>query len=588
MVRLIVLNEATALGFWLNILLDRPVTVLAVESTFPRMAKHLNALLTWAVNKGLAQRAIEGSPSLNRIRHYPLYVIFYAIFSRLESAIAEHFEFSLHSPALAEYDYVYRIATANHVHKKEVQVVILREYLANHGQESLKISGLSETTSFLFEACEGRRLPFRRHLALRKMASFVTLAGFLAISIIWACGRIRLWPPGEPETRLAFDWTNNQDLGLVDYLPSRTDALVVLRNRSDAGQVSAQDLRQATMNDGWFSPLSAYSAFKQALKDATRLASLSGKLEVGHYYLMVSQIFHRTRLRAFIERYKPQVFWGRDPYNPAHPIRRAEMHRINGRSVARLHGYGPMTFRVPTVSYVDYDEFYIFGSHLYDRYLKATWASDMQVIPVGSFTVTPDMIARMLQRSGAPHDIAIFSGYLADLNIIELKQFIHDVAQRFSDRRIILQIKPAHLESSTTQAFLEDIISVNENVIHIQKPWHEVALMVGYVFSEPSTVVLECLQLGIPAFMIDVLSEHEECYYRDFEGLCVRNGAEAESRIRQLETGESSFDRRKYISLVAQPDHEWAQVVAARLGFTGSGHAAAGDPHTEQTEHDNR
>jgi hypothetical protein len=89
----------------------------------------------------------------------------------------------------------------------------------------------------------------------------------------------------------------------------------------------------------------------------------------------------------------------------------------------------------------------------------------------------------------------------------------------------------------------------------------------GYVFSDPTTIVMETIQYKIPSFVIDVVEKHQYCIYREFPDLCQNDAQEAADLIRAIEAGKWTYPFQSYRDLVEMPEISIFDQIRLDLGL---------------------
>ena len=166
--------------------------------------------------------------------------------------------------------------------------------------------------------------------------TFIALSG-LTFSIGWVLSRIRLFGYEKKRYFFAVDYIHDgRDEELLEDLNDAGDQLIMLRHRAFhklyAGNLP-EKLDVCIASDGRFELIGGISAVTVVVVDNFKLW-WKFKHCTAPVFLQVALFPYRRMMgRAFFNRFKVRYFWGRDPYNVEHIFRRAEIHRIGGKSL---------------------------------------------------------------------------------------------------------------------------------------------------------------------------------------------------------------------------------------------------------------
>ena len=307
------------------------------------------------------------------------------------------------------------------------------------------------------------------------------------------------------------------------------------------------------VGEGWFKISDGIATLAMVAWDSWQLMRLYLAFEPPYFFKIITLPHRRAKIRAHLARFPTNYFWGRDPYNPEHILRRQELHRIGGKSYGFLSGYGLLTDIMGKISYISFDKLYIVGRAFHDKY-EWGWDKSMEVIPVGSYSVSRDKIARLHNNTERPKDIVVFTSHVAAYNHPLAKAFIRELAESFPDRTLWLQLKALFLENETAQKFIYECMKGLDNIVFTPLELNDLIDKVGYAFSDPSLITLETIQFGIPSFVIDVVEKHEYCIYREYPFLCQKSSHDAIMRIRDMEAGAWTYPFEEYTNLIESPE----------------------------------
>ena len=179
-----------------------------------------------------------------------------------------------------------------------------------------------------------------------------------------------------------------------------------------------------------------------------------------HYVFLTPTVFfqisilpyRKIKYRAFFSKYKVKYYWGRDPYNVDHILRRKELNRIGGKSLGQSTSFS-MTSTIiwPQYRYVNFDQFYVYQTPIWERIYGHNWPSDMELVSCGSGWIKKEFFHQRFNPK--KNNIAIFCALFA--GEAEMVSFIRNVAGFFPDREILLQVRPNVLKTKTGSQFVE-------------------------------------------------------------------------------------------------------------------------------------
>ena len=373
----------------------------------------------------------------------------------------------------------------------------------------------------------------------------LAVLGFL---LGWILARVRLRGPAPRPVFVAADYVADpRDERLYDEVREGGDILLVPRHSR-----TAEDVRQkfpsfivAAAGDGWIPLRRLGDTVGTALRDWWRLMTWTD-LPPGLFYRVISLPYRRLALRAFLHRFRPQFYWGRDDYNEDHILRRQELRAVDSVSLGLNHGYTHYSNHSPMWRYISFDRYYTFGAAHYNRYMHETWAPDMVVVPSGSFGATREDYAHRFDPR--PRDIGVLTAaFVCEERMVE---FVRGLATAFPDRTIWLQVKVIFVDTDDGRAFIAACTEGLPNVRHTRDSIFDIFRRVSYAFSDPSSAVVEAIQFGVCSFLTDVLPVQKVSLYREFPGICVTSADEAAGRIKGIESGARPYPRRSLGELV--------------------------------------
>ena len=253
----------------------------------------------------------------------------------------------------------------------------------------------------------------------------------------------------------------------------------------------------------------------------------------------------RAILSAFFNRFRPKWYWGRDPYNVEHILRRQEINRIGGKSLGVNTGYLTYTIILPMWRYISFDYFYVFGSEPYLKYYSNTFSPDMVLRSVGTFSAPRSVFEK--RNDPRSKDIVIFSGVFAGEP--EMLAMVRGLAEAFPERCIKLQVKSVVADSMSGKNFIDACCKDLSNVTHTTGSVYELMISNRFGVTDPSSIAAESIQLGMETLVIDIPALQVASVWRDYDGLVVQNAAEAAKKFRSFEANEYNYPSDTWMGL---------------------------------------
>ncbi len=552
------INELTLIPFFISILAGKKVYVLSIEPLFPPLQRFLERLVERQIQTGRVQYLMDICPELHHVRSYKVSLLYYNIFRDTLDWHEEFFGFQeaeIHNP---DYSYAINLTTVNYTAPKQLQILLIKEAESVLPEDSVKIVGVLPDTIKMFEAYY-KRLPKCSIRILRYPRSLLNIfisAGTTIFSVGWLLSRLRPFFRARKRYFLAVDFYGDvRDIELAKELKIGGPILIVVVIKYYLEQFREQlaDFDIISSNLGRLNIRNGVIAIGMIFLHGWKLLRKYYARESSLFYKIITLPHRRARIRTQVATYPTDYYWGRDIYNPEHIIRRQELKRVGGKTYTFLSGYGVLGDVAETLSYMSFDKLYIMGRAFKKKY-ERTWATDMDVVPIGSYGLTPGKIAALKNRKEKPKDIVIFTSYVPLFDHPKLKSFIREIAATFSDRTIFLQLKSFFHEDEIAIKFINDCTEGFDNVEYTPLFLEDLIDRVGYAFSDPATIIMETIQFSIPSFVIDVVEKHDYCIYREYPYLCQNEPKEAIRLIRGIEDGTWTYPFESYRDLVETPD----------------------------------
>jgi hypothetical protein len=566
MIRIYNLTEASAAGLALRALLGQRPYVLAIDPIFPPLHGALRRMADKLVAAGRARWAIELAPELDHVWEYPTRILLYDVFAETEAWQNRRYRFAAVDRDVPDYAMAIKQVTCNFARLRHFPWLLLTSALRS--REKVQVIGLPVDSRDGLEAWQGRSFApaIRRGWTPATLLNAAVTLAMTVYALGWIGSRLRLRPAPPEQVLLVADYMEDpKDMAVYDTVAD--GGPIVLVPRDDTKRIAPHarlaPYAVAQPTDGLFAPAAAMASAAMVLRDGMRLFRACRRLPAPLYYKVAALPWRRAVMRGFLGRYRPKFYWGRDDYNVEHVLRRQELHRVGARSFGINHGYPVYCHRFPMWRYVSFDRYYAFGRAVYERYLKDTWASDMEVVSAGAYAPTRDIYAwRARPRR---KDIVFFTGVL--INEPRLAEIVRGVAAAFPERTIHLQVKHLFVDKPSGRDFIAACQRDRPNVVHTRKSIYELLTVAQYACSDPSTVVLEALQFGQVSFALDVSGVQKVSILREFPGLCVSSAEELVQRIRAIESGEWRYPRESFGELVDLSGRVIYDVVREDMGL---------------------
>ncbi len=153
-----------------------------------------------------------------------------------------------------------------------------------------------------------------------------------------------------------------------------------------------------------------------------------------------------------------------------------------------------------------------------------------------------------------------------------------NIAQAFPERTVYF--RPKRLEMvDEVDAALDRLAGGRPGNIRVT---HELAydliFKASYVLSDPSTLVAECIQFGMPTFAAKFIPEWKNLYYDEFPDLCVDSVEAFIERIKDIEAGTYRYPFEAYADLVDLSGAVIWDTIRSDLGLPPKGAAPVAAP----------
>lgn len=535
-----------------SIALKRSVQILDIDPVIPFTKSILQHIVSKQIARGRAHWAIDGIDDLKRVKDVPGKTLLYNVFGEIEPWQNEYFGFSRLDRTIGNYALATKQVITNYIGEKHVSLLVLREIFRQGDTskaDAYECIGMHGATKSVSEFYCRRSLQPRAAWIPARIINFVIGGAILLHSLKWIATHIRLGKADKSFVFCAADFIGDErDCRLYRELEDGGPMLMVPRGWGRASPLASrlEDYEFCDMNMGFLQIKDLFGALAMVLIDQWRIYRHLGSIFPGIYLRLAKLPYSRLLYRGLFSRYDIKYFWGRDPYNAEHIIRRQEINRAGGKSFGVNTGYLTWSILIDPWRYISFDRFYVFGRGKYEKYYGDTWAKDMAIIPAGSFTAERRHYAHRFDDR--PLDIAVFTSVF--IGEPELMGFIRGLARIFTDRKIILQTKDNFDDMPGQREFIDGCQQGLPNVEFSTDSVYDIFMRVRYGFSDPSSVVAEALQFGVMSFAFDMPELQMENVNREYPGLTVTNTEEAANAIRAIEAGEKRYPIEKFRNVV--------------------------------------
>jgi hypothetical protein len=542
-------NELTIFYLVFLILTGKKTYVLAIDPLFPPLHGILRALVLQFINRGKTHWIVDLCPEYRPEWEYWARTLLYNIFAETESWQNDYFDFKGAENKTSDHAFAYKHLVCGYTKKNHLSFLFIQAAIKNT-DSNIKVVGLLPDSVDALEAywqqsfskcVKPLRVPAR-------LINTLVMIGIQSFTLLWAISRLRIKGAPKP-IFFAADYNEDpRDFRLYKEVAEGGPILLIRRHKNYKTKTHPEltGYEVCDWKDGYLTPGVCITTVATIFKDGFRLFTSFFRVPPALFFQIVSLPYRRAIIRSLFCRYHPQYFWGRDDYNVEHILRREELRRIKGTSLGLNHGYSFYSNIYPMWRYISFDQYFTFGLAQYNRYTKDTWAKDMKVVATGSFGASREDYQRIFEPK--PNDISIFaSSFIWDES---MSAFIRDLAKRFPDRTIWLKVKSNFVNTPQGQKFINLCTDKINNVVPTQEDPFALFSKSSYVFSDPSSIIVEALQFGLASFLIDISPIQKVSLFREFPGLCLSSADEATKRIQSIENETWSYPRESFEELV--------------------------------------
>ncbi|MDO8607447.1 MAG: hypothetical protein Q7R40_12995 [Phaeospirillum sp.] len=525
-----IVNELSLIRLVYGLLRGRPVRILGVAALLAPLQGRLQHLVDRLIATGRARRMVDELPELKAASEYVTLIYAGDIYRKLEVWQARHFDYDGADRADPDHAAAYKLTSGKYFHWKYVLIHLLEATRRRYPQR--RVFGASADLLALTEAYFGPAAAagisaqwMPRRLINLGVAILSTL-----VAAAWTLSRVRRrWDVRE--VFLAADFLNDpRDKYLFDEVADGGEILIIPRN-AEIERTLLPDMRgysRCLLRQGFFDPKGAAQALAELIRDGVGLYRRHGGRDPELYYHISTFSFRRMNYRALFNRYRPKFFWGRDDYQVESLLRRSELHRVGAKSLGISHAVQGICILMAMWRWISFDIYYVWADVI-RRHYQDSWAKDMAVRVVGSFGFSRQ---QLLSGRRPEKSILLMCRYV--VGEPEMIRLVRETAEAFPDYEIWVQAKAGYAHDRLVPDYIAACRQSLSNVHHATGDVYQLVLRAGYVVTDASSVISECLQVGVPTLMFDAIADHETCLYREFPGLCITNADDMLAALKRL------------------------------------------------------
>lgn len=569
---LFVLTETSLPGLLWYVFLGRDVYLVDILPGVRSLRGPLAKVAERLIQSGRLKRVYEVDPDLPWLENSPGRGYYHDIHHRVEPWLLAAFSWRDEDRLPPDYAIAMRKAASDTV-GLFATVFLLAEWLGrNTLPDTWVLHGAPAFLARLEEAYHGAPGSYDRRSGweparLLNLANAVLNAG---AAVGWLAARCRPGTRRRPESLwLMADRVDHLDIDLYPNVVEQGRPFAILE-RSPALRRKAipgvERYRRLVREDARI-PLAL--TIKLCARAVTEMAALwwsRAAQPPAVFGAMCVLIAKRAMFDAFFWTFRPSYFWARDDYSLDHTVRSLALRAVGATTIGVCHGI-PINTYVHMWRDIDFDIYYLFGLHLYNRYYKSVWPEHMRIKAVGNYKMPSAHRQRITSAIGnRPRDIAFFA--TASPRLKEFLDYMMDVARHFSDRRVYIRMKPGRNERDRA-ALVEAAGLMPANMIVTEENTYELMCSrISYAVTSGSTVTVEALCYRLVSFVFEEpLFDYP--YYADFPQLMLRDGKHMIARIEAIESGAEHYDLEAFRPLV-DCDANFISIIREDLGLTAA------------------
>ena len=575
MVHLFFLTEFSILQFLFKFFGRKPIYLLPSNPVIAPTAVFLGKLKKQFIRFSWVNPITVTCPDFTAEWEHPRTMLS-NIFGSIEKWQNQYFRFDLADDRLANYGLAYRQIVCNYISSRLYAILAISEFESTRGEENFLVSGLSSDMLEAYEVYNSKNIKnVAWSLKLPNyLSNFIISIVVLFYTVVWMLSRIRFYLAPAKKYSAMIDWVDDSDdVNLYRDMAELGEICLIRRPQIGIFEsfrdpeikdiVSNCDMYQAT--DGVLTPTQVFWCIWKTILDGAKIYLFAGRYEPALFYKVISLPYKTIVYRSLFRRIEPKIYWSRDAYNVEHIVRRQELKAVNGQSWCYLHGYPTYTSIFPMFRYVSFDRLYAVSRHFYEKDYYSTWDPDMEVVDASTFRASRRVFSRRSKFEDKPPNIVVLcSIFVREPGMLD---FVATLASSFPDRKVYLQIKSGFRELQQGVDLIEQSLSRFSNVDTSISGIYELFSSAKYVFSDPSTAIMEALQFGSMGFAIDISSKQSDYPLREFNEICLNSGQTAVKLINSIEDGSWVYPIDKVKALANLEGECFADKLRRDLGL---------------------
>lgn len=574
-----IVSEFSLPSFLWSVLVGRQPVVVYVLAVYPPFQGLLDRLMAAFVARGKARWADQVAPSANRHLRFVRSWTSTFLYHKTEEWLRGYYGFAADA-AREPYAFALHKTICNHYIRRLNLLTVVQAVVSDLGGQSVRVVGGARDLESLYAALWGTepRLSWRHARVPHTLLNTVHALVMAVYSLAWIASRVRLTVDRQ-HFRLGMDYVQGNTTLLLarELVDDSRQTAFFFRNKEMERQYRPQLAKEFSTVAFHAAALRPVEAVGQAGRLLARLAGLlwrhGGKLP-DLFYQLAKFPFHQVVFRATFNRFDCDVFLARDDYNVEHVFRTAELRRRGIGSFGVCHGSNYIPILDPATRYVDFDTYFTFGSAIYERHYRDTFPAGMTVQMVCCYGLDRQELAHFLPTHPGPgwqpanrelKDIACFTKPHIDGNDV-LAGAVR-LAREFPDRTIWVKVKLAAKDRGGFEDFLEALGTVPTNVVYTEENSYDLIKRVGWTLNGASTLVEECLGLGLRTLILDTYPERYPLFWREFPAVCLKEMDHIIEIIRQDESGDKPFPWDEISGMADQSGEVVYDVMRRHMGL---------------------
>ena len=550
MIHFFSLNELSFPRFLILILLGRTVKVLRIAPIVPKLKGTLQRIVNHFVALQRIEFAVNLTPELKNYWDFERRFYFKEVFTKYEPWQNDYYGFDNNIISKNNvYSYAFKQMTCSYTFWKVIEIYLIQALVEKLPKRSYRMHGVLADTIAMGNHLMGddwapdlQAMTYPRHVV---RLGQVLLS--MAYTLSFLVARVRLSVKTN-KIDVAFEGLkDSREHELLSEISGNNVFLLIDRFPQLPSQPLPAGLKYHTLQrlDGRFNPAEMLSAMVMALGDIYRISQKYSKAPPALYYEMLTLPYKRLIIRGLLNRFEPRFYIGRDEYNVDHIVRRAELSSRGIKSIGINNGLMPaFSYLAPNCRYVSYDTYYVYAPPLFSQYHN-TWATDMKIRQLGSYSVSREKLTREYKHKG--QDI-VFTIRVA-WTMPELVNMVRTVALAFPQRMILLQFKGGFVSDKNIQRLVAECGDGLDNFALTTQGVYELLDRAKYHISDISTFPAEAICTGMITLIADLLDMEYSCY-RLFPDLCMTTADQLVEKLKALDSGKEIYPHETYYRLL--------------------------------------